>query len=256
MRSRSLRIAGALATAALPLAMMPTAAHADHANGEYSSRLDAVNGSGGSGMVTVSIEGDQATVELSYTGLAEEFDGGAFPHVQHIHIGGQGVCPSPSADANGDGVVSTPEGQDAYGLVGTTLSTSGGTGPGEATNIKLAPGGGSADYSRTFTMNEDTLDALASGTGVVVVHGLNPADLSQEAQDAKSPLVPELPLAATAPALCGSIATMPTGGVATGSGSTAGIEDLGLLGGGAALLFGGGALYAANRRARGSAVEA
>lgn len=252
----SLRLAGAAAVAALPLAMLPGTAHADHANGEYSSRLDPVNSSGGSGMVTVSIDGDQATVELNYDGLAEKFDGGPFPHVQHVHIGGQGVCPTQSDDANGDGVVSTPEGQDAYGAVGTTLSTSGGTGAGEATNIKLAPGGGSADYSRTFTMNEDTLDALASGTGVVVVHGLNPADLSQEAQNAKSPLVPSLPLAATAPALCGSIATMPSGGVATGGGTPSGTEDLGLLSGGAALLLGGGALYAANRRFRESAVEA
>ncbi len=252
----SLRIAGAVAAVALPLAMLPTTAHADHANGSYSSRLDPQNGSGGSGMVTVTVDGDQATVELSYSGLAEEFDGGPFPHVQHIHIGGQGVCPTPSADADGDGVVSTPEGQEAYGAVGTTLSTSGGTGAGEATNIKLAPGGGSADYSRTFTMNEDTLDALASGSGVVVVHGLDPSTLSQQAQNAKSPLVPELPLAATAPALCGSIGTMPSGGVATGEGSTSGLEDLGLLGGGAALALGGSALYVLHRRRQGAPVEA
>lgn len=251
---RSARIAGALAAATLPLALMAPAAHADHANGEYSSRLDPVNGSGGSGMVTVSIDGDQATVELSYSGLAEEFDGGPFPHVQHIHIGGRGVCPTAAADANGDGVVSTPEGQDDYGAVGTTLSTSGGTGPEEATNIELAPGGGSADYSRTFTMNEETLDALASGTGVVVVHGLNPADLSQEAQEASSPLVPELPLAATAPALCGSIATMPSGGVATGGGTASGTDDLGLLAGGTALLLSGGVLFGMHRRFRDSAV--
>ncbi|QYJ03860.1 hypothetical protein KUV85_16290 [Nocardioides panacisoli] len=252
----SLRLAGAMAAAALPLAMFPAAAQADHANGEYSSRLDPQNGSGGSGMVTVSIDGDQATVNLNYDGLAEQFDGGPFPHVQHIHIGGQGTCPTPADDENGDGVVSTPEGQASYGGIGTTLSTKGSTGPEEGTNIQLAPGGGSADYSRTFTMNDDTLDALANGSGVVVVHGLDPSTLSQEAQNAKSPLVPELPLAATAPALCGSIATMPSGGVATGSGSTSGMEDLGLLGGGAALVLGGGALYAANRRFRTDAVEA
>lgn len=253
---RSLRLAGAMAAAALPLALVPTAAQADHANGDYSSRLDPVNGSGGSGMVTVSIDGDQATVELNYDGLAEKFDGGPFPHVQHIHIGAQGVCPTRADDANGDGVVSTPEGQASYGEVGTTLSTSGGTGAGEATNIEAAPGGGSADYSRTFTMNDATLDALSSGTGVVVVHGLDPSTLSQEAQNAKSPLVPSLPLAATAPALCGSIATMPAGGVATGEGGTSGIEEAGLLAGGTALLLTGGALYAANRRFRESAVEA
>jgi hypothetical protein len=76
---------------------------------------------------------------------------------------------------------------------------------------------------------------------VIVVHGLDPATLSKKAQKEKSDLVPSLPLAATSPALCGVLSSMPSGGVATGTGSTSGVEDLGLfaLGGGFLALAGG-----------------
>ena len=244
---KSLRTLIPLAAAAVPLALMPAAAQA--ADGSYQTTLNALNGSGGSGMATLTVDGDQATVDLSYTGLAAKFNGGAYPHVQHIHIGGQGSCPTPADDQNGDGIVDTVEGQPAYGMIGTTLSTKGTTGPEAGTDIKVAPGGGSADYHRTFTLNADTADALESGTGVIVVHGLDPATLSKKAQNAKSNLVPSLPLAATSPALCGALNGMPTGGVATGAGSTAGTEDLGLFALGGGLLAAGGAMFASRKRA-------
>jgi hypothetical protein len=90
--------------------------------------------------------------------------------------------------------------------------------------------------------------ALQAGTGVVVVHGLDPATLSKKAQGEKSDLVPSLPLAATSPALCGALASMPTGGVATGTGSTSGIEDLGLFAAGGGMLVAGGALLMTRKR--------
>ena len=108
----------------------------------------------------------------------------------------------------------------------------------------MAPSGGSFDYSRTFEMDQATMDSLAAGTAVVVVHGLDPATLSQQAQGEMSDLVPSLPLAATSPALCGTLtasqmSSVPSGSAATGGGSTAGIEDAGLLAGGAALVAAG-----------------
>lgn len=237
-----------LAAAALTLAMSP-AAFADHANGTYQTTLDPLNGSSGSGMATISVNGDQATVDLSWSGLPESFMDAPYPHVQHIHIGAEGQCPTMDADANGDGIVDTVEGQPSYGAIGTTLSTEGDTSPDAGTNIKVAPGGSSVDYSRTITLDEATLDSLAGGTGVIVVHGLDPATLSEEAANAKSNLVPELPLAATSPALCGALSGMPSGGVATGGGETTGVENAGLLGAGGGLLavaaIGG---FAARRR--------
>ena len=62
--------------------------------------------------------------------------------------------------------------------------------------------------------------------------------------------MPSLPLAATSPALCGAIHAMPAGGVNTGSGSTAGMEDTGLLllAGGLFVSGAGTALYTVRRK--------
>jgi hypothetical protein len=82
------------------------------------------------------------------------------------------------------------------------------------------------------------------------VHGLDPATLSKKAQGEKSDLVPSLPLAATSPALCGALNAMPSGGVNTGTGSTSGTEDSGLLGlaGGLFAAGAGIAMYTVRRR--------
>ena len=233
---KPIRMLVPLAAAAMTLAMSPTAAFADNADGTYQTSLDPLNGSSGSGMAMITVNGDQADIKMSWTGLPETFMDAAYPHVQHIHIGAKGSCPTPAADKNGDGIVDTVEGQPSYGDIGTTLSIKGDTSPAAATDLKVAPGGASLDYNRTITLSQDTIDSLASGTGVIVVHGLDPSTLSKKAANAKSNLVPSLPLAATSPALCGVLASTPTGGADTGSGSTSGVEDLGMLGLGGGLL--------------------
>ncbi len=244
---KSLRVLAPLAAAALPFTIAAAPAHADSGS-SYQTTLNPLNKSTGSGMATVTTNGNSAQVKVSWTGLPDKFGGGAYPHVQHIHIGGQGACPSPSADKNGDGVISTTEGGPAYGGIGTTLSTKGDTSPKAGTDIKIAPGGGSTDYSRTIQLSADTTKSLQDGTGVIVVHGLDPATLSKKAQGEKSDLVPSLPLAATSPALCGVLSSMPSGGVATGTGSSTGVEDLGLLALGGGLLALGGGAFVARRR--------
>jgi hypothetical protein len=243
---RTTRVLVPLAAAVVPLALMAGPANA--AGNSYQTTLNPLNHSTGSGMATVSLNGDNAQVKVSWSGLAAKFGSGAYPHVQHIHIGGQGACPTTAADKNGDGVVSTTEGGPAYGGIGTTLSTKGDTSPKAGTDIKIAPGGGSTSYSRTIKLSAATVSSLKDGTGVVVVHGLDPATLSKKAQSEKSDLVPSLPLAATSPALCGVLSSMPSGGVATGTGSTSGVEDLGLLAAGGGLLALAGGLVAARRR--------
>ena len=242
----ALRFLVPLAAAALPVALVAPA----HAAGgqSYQATLDPLNHSGGSGMATVTVHGRTADIHVTWSGLASTFGGNPYPHVQHIHIGGQGTCPGPSADKNGDGVISTTEGGPAYGGVSTTLSVKGDTSPNAATDIKIAPSGSSTDYRRTIRLSSDTLSSLRDGTGVVVVHGLDPATLSKRAQKEKSDLVPSLPLAATSPALCGTLTAMPTGGVATGTGSTAGLEDAGLLGAGGAMVAAGAVGGAVTRR--------
>ncbi|MGB9378811.1 MAG: hypothetical protein WCB04_15005 [Mycobacteriales bacterium] len=230
------------------MAFAPGVANA--ADNSYQTTLNPLNHSSGSGMATVSLNGDQAQVHVSWSGLPDKFGGGPYPHVQHIHIGGAGHCPTQSADKNADGVISTTEGGPAYGAIGTTLSTKGDTSPKSGTDIKIAPGGGSTDYNRSIKLSSDTVASLKNGSAVIVVHGLDPATLSKKAQKEKSDLVPSLPLAATSPALCGVLSAMPTGGAATGTGSTSGLEDSGLIGlGGGMLALGAGvAIYAVGRR--------
>jgi hypothetical protein len=245
-----LRVLLPLAAAAIPLAL--AAAPATAAGTSYQATLNPLNHASGSGRLTLTLNGNQATVTESWSGLAATFNGAPYPHVQHIHNGGAGMCPTPSADKNGDGVVSTTEGGPAYGPIGATLSTKGDTSPAAGTNLKVAPAGGSTNYHRTITLTSGVVSQIKAGKAVFVVHGLDPATLSKKAQGEKSDLVPSLPLAATSPALCGVLTAMPTGSVATGTGSTAGVEDLGLLAlGGGMLALGGGLLVARKRSTAG-----
>ena len=220
---------GALSAGSLALAAAPALA----ATQSYQTTLSPLNHSTASGTLMLTLDGAQATITEHVTGLAATFNGNPYPHVQHIHIDGQGACPTTAADANADGVVSTTEGQPSYGPIGTTLSVTGPTTPAAGTVLTAAPSGATIEYSRTFTLDAATVAAIQANTAVIVVHGLDPATLSTKAQGEMSDLVPSLPLAATSPALCGVLAAsqmtaVPTGGVATGAGGTAGLQRSGL----------------------------
>ena len=246
MKKSAFLIAPALALGALALSTSPALA-ADNMN--YQANLAAINGSNASGTVMITVSGDQATVTEKVSGLAAMFNGSPYPHVQHIHIGAAGTCPTASADKNGDGVVSTTEGASFYGGIGATLSTKGDTSPAAGTDIKVAPGGGSTTYKRTIQLDAKTADSLKAGTAVVVVHGLDPATLSDAAQKAPSDLVPSLPLAATSPALCGTLKAMPAGAPGTGITTPAPAgPDMGLLAAGGGLVLAAGGAYALRRK--------
>jgi len=255
MNKSLLLLAPTVALGAAVLAMPASASAADGSS--YQAQLKALNHSSASGSVMISLSGSQATVTENVSGLAAKFGTAAYPHVQHIHIGAKGTCPTTAADANNDGVISTTEGAGNYGGIGATLSTSGDTSPAAGTTLTVAPSGASFNYSRTFDLDAKTMAALRNGTAVVVVHGLDPATLSKKAQGEKSDLVPSLPLAATSPALCGTLvasqmSSMPGGAANTGGGSTSGIEDQGVLGLGGVLLaagLGAGALAMRRRTA-------
>lgn len=218
----------------------------------YQATLTALNGSNATGTVMVMVSGDQATVTEHVSGLAATFSGKPYPHVQHIHIDGAGTCPTTAADTNKDGVISTTEGAPSYGKIGVTLSTSGDTSPAAATDLTVAGMGASYDYNRTITLDAATAASLQAGTAVVVVHGLDPSTLSATAQKEPSDLVPSLPLAATSPALCGTLQPsqmqMPVGGAQTGGGGTSTGPELGLLAVGGGLALAGVGTLVARRR--------
>ncbi len=243
-----------LALGALALSGSPAMA----ADQSYQSTLGQLNGSAGSGTITVDVTGNQAHVVLNVSGMPATFMDAPYPHVQHIHGGKQGLCPDPSADKDGDKVISTTEGDPFYGPIVTTLSTSGDTSPAAGLDLKVGGQGAAYTVDRTFELNAETKASLKAGTAVVVVHGLDPATLSAAGQAAKSDLAPTLPLAATSPALCGTLKAgqmkMPAGGADTGITQETGTDTGALaLGGGLVLVALAGGAYVVRRRSAGTA---
>ncbi len=247
-----------LAFGAIALAGSPAMA----ADGNYSSTLGQLNGTTGTGTITVDVTGDQAAVKLQVSGLAETFMDGPYPHVQHIHGGAEGVCPTPADDADGDGIVSVTEGAGRYGDILSTLTTSGATTPAEGLNLELGGQGGTYSIDRTITLDDATQAALEAGTAVVVVHGLDPATagVSEDVFASPSDLDPELPLGATSPALCGTLVatqmgTTPEGGADTGIAQQTGNNTAGMiaLGGGLVLAAAAGGAFVVRRNAANNA---
>ncbi len=247
---------------ALPLLAATTTASAagTMAGGTmYSANLTPVplnNQTSAKADVMIMLNGSQATITEHASGLAATFMNAPFPHVQHIHgQGGMGQCPTAAADTNKDGVITTTEGGPSYGQIDTTLSTSGDTSPAAGTNIKTAPSGASFSYSRTITLDAQTLSDLKAGKAVVVIHGLDPATAPKAATTEKSELVPSLPQAATAPALCGALmvsqmSSMPTGGVNTGGTPANSTDTLPLTIAGLGALAAAGGTLALRRRSQ------
>jgi hypothetical protein len=242
-----------LALGALLLSAAPAMAHSDHGGAtdgaatstsseswSFQTSLDPLNNSGTVGDVLIEGQGNQATVYMTVDGAAETFMDGPFPHAQHIHFGAQGLCPGPEADVDGDGAINVEEGAPFYGGIGTSLTIEGDTSPDSGLAVERFPGGSSYTYERSLEIPDDVLESIVNGTGVVVVHGVDPTLLTEEAANKQSELDESLPNAATLPAACGTLTAsqmdgMPEGGADTG---VAG----GSQGAGMAMAAGGGVL--------------
>ncbi|MBA8921035.1 hypothetical protein HNR24_000968 [Nesterenkonia jeotgali] len=253
MRTSKFFAVPTLALGAMLLSAGPAMAHSGHGpetdgattadssqSWSFQTSLDPLNNSGTVGDVLIEGQGNQATVYMTVDGAAETFMDGPFPHAQHIHFGAQGLCPPADADQNGDGAVNVEEGAPFYGGIGTSLTTEGDTSADSGLAVERFPGGSSYTYERSLEIPDDVLASIVDGTGVVVVHGVDPTLLTEEAANAPSELDESLPLAATLPAACGTLTAsqmdgMPEGGADTGV--AAGSEGAGM-----ALAAGGGAL--------------
>ncbi|HKJ12776.1 MAG TPA: hypothetical protein VJ976_10375 [Ornithinimicrobium sp.] len=242
---KSLAVLGALA---LPLAF-PAAALAQSDSTTYVADLGELNGSGASGTATVTLSGDQLTVEIEADGLVA-----GQPHAQHFHYpeGGSATCPDSSADENGNGLISTPEGVPFYGGIVASLTTEGDAGPDSGLAVERFPTapGGSESYSRTFTVPEGFDAAEDLGDTAVVVHGIDANGNGEYDFDAagESELDPNLPAEATHPALCGALSPAADGGVASGLGGTNGVQDTALIFAGLGSLAAAGGVVAYSRR--------
>lgn len=232
------------AAAALGLLVPGTAAFAAHGGSVYSATLDELNGSGAGGSATIELNDDasQATITVNPSGLAD-----GLPHAQHIHgeIGVANQCPTPDADANGDGVVDVAEGLPSYGGIQVSLTTTGDTSADSGLAVDRFPVGNES-YSRTIDISEEVSGDLANLH--IVVHGVDENGDGEYNGEAMSSLDESLPREATLPAACGQLAltSAADGGVATGGGGTAGTDSststplvaLGLAGAAAAGGFG------------------
>jgi hypothetical protein len=222
VKTSTLLAVPAVAFGALTMAAVPAAAE----DGTYQASLAPANNSGTSGQAMVEVHGQQATVTMNVSGAAQIWNNAPFPHGQHIHIGGQGVCPGPQADTDGDGVVSSPEGEPFAGKIAVSLTLEGDTSPDSAVAVDRFPAGGAYTYNRTITLDAATLEAIRAGTATVEVHGVDPNKLPAAAQQKASTEDPSLPLAATLSAACGTLTASQVSGPMPGAPDT-GIEGAG-----------------------------
>ncbi|WEH34078.1 LPXTG cell wall anchor domain-containing protein [Streptomyces sp. AM 4-1-1] len=242
----------ALTVAGTTLALAPMASAGgtgtDSGNGVFTTTLNPVptNHVTGSGTARIHLKGNEATVTVDAKGLL-----GGVPHAQHIHIDGQGRCPTP-ADAgthNGHRSMSTSDGMKAYGMIGTSLTTNGDNSPTSALAVTRFPMGSSFHYERTQMVTDKVADSIRKHNAVIVVHGID-YDGSGKFTNVlgASELDPKLPQVATAPALCGVLRAQMSGGVAAGEGGTQGMQHTGLMAAGGALAVGGAGFLAIRRR--------
>jgi hypothetical protein len=179
-----------------------TAGHS--ASPVFSARLTPVptNHVNASGSTTVRLDGDTAWVTVNVRGLI------VAPHAMHIHFKGEGECPQVN-DAtihNGHLAMSTTDGLDDYGPIGTSLTTRGDTSPASALAITRFPQIGTYQYVRQIQLTHDVANAVRSGNAVIVVHGIDyNHNKKYDSVLGVSDLTKTLPMEATAPAICGAL---------------------------------------------------
>ncbi len=155
-----------------------------------------------SGTASVRLDGDTAWVTVKVKGLIMA------PHAMHIHYKGEGECPQ-ADDAtkhNGHLAMSTTDGLDDYGPIGTSLTTRGDTSPASALAITRFPQVGTYTYTRSINLTHDVAMAVRHNNAVIVVHGIDyNHNKKYDNVLGVSDLTSTLPMEATAPAICGAL---------------------------------------------------
>ncbi|MET0418006.1 MAG: hypothetical protein ABW022_18505 [Actinoplanes sp.] len=227
-------------------------------------RLDALNNSGGSGTATLTaMDNGDLSVSIRSSGLVP-----GSPHAQHLHGATDGRdfhCPDMSADADGNGFVSTEEGLPMYGDIFISLTTRGDTGKASGLAVDRMPAAdarGNLSYDRTIAAADLPNGTLAHLKDLhVVQHGIDAnkngeydlAGLGESTLAASAGLT-GIPQEATDPATCGmvsgaAVGSVPVGGVDTGDGSTT-RHDPATVAVAMTVLIGAAGVFAARRRQR------
>ena len=211
MRKAPLMAATAVASATIAMAGMTSASATTGPSTTHSpspsftsARLTPVptNRVHASGWASVRLQGDTARVTVNVKGLIPA------PHAMHIHFMGEGECPQ-ADDAgihNGHRSLSTTDGLDDYGPIGTSLTTRGDTSPDSALAIARFPQVGTFHYVRWIHLTDDVARAVRTGNAVIVVHGIDyNGNKKYDNVLGVSDLTDTLPMEATAPAICGAL---------------------------------------------------
>ena len=137
----------------------------------YTADLSALNGSGASGVATITVDNESNVVSVSLTasGLDDTI------HAQHVHSAGSIIssCPTAADDANSDGYVDVVEGLPKYGPIILPLDNDI---SGADANVSGFPTGTSIDYT-TSAPRADVADAVDNDgfldfqDWAIVVHG-------------------------------------------------------------------------------------
>lgn len=228
LKTASLAIVAVATVGALSGTMMASADSNSPTN--FSATMKQLNGSGASGTINVKLSGTQATVTESMKGLLA-----GSPHAQHFHFDADAThtCPTTSADANHDGIISSVEARSSYGTPVVSLTTSGDTSAAAALALTDFPTAkdGTISYTRTITLTADQVMDLQNGQLVAVVHGIDKNHNGKYDTDAgTSPLAKaalgndNFPLEGTAPAACG-VLTASSNNSNNNSGSTSDNSD-------------------------------
>ena len=171
----------------------------------FKADLNPLNRSGAEGTALIKKDGRQLTTKIYSTDMAPKL-----PHAQHIHGFRQAVseCPTLARHSGRDNLITTVEGQPAYGPIQVSFTTRGDTSPASGLAVSRFPVANSVGflrYERTFSVPSSVASNL--GKKAIVQHGV---DLNHNGRydfrsAGRSELDPSLPQEATIPANCGVI---------------------------------------------------
>ena len=234
---RGLAVSGAGILAAAAFSPVVSAQATAPAATTYQVNLAQQNKTNASGTATVTLNGNNVTVNVRATGLSANL-----AHAMHILAGGQATCPAPAADTNKDTYVDAKEAEASHGPIKVSLTTSGDTGTSSALAVDRmakADGKGALTYNRTFALPAG-VTAADMQKATIDIHGISSLfnDKAKYDGDKKSELDNKLAFEITAPATCGKLTGAPTGGSATGVGSINGVESPIMFAAGAVAIFG------------------
>ena len=130
----------------------------------YTVDFGELNGSGVTGTAELILEGNDLTVTIMASGLEANS-----LHPQHIHgfmeNKGNSTCPPPSADEDGDGLVSVAEGAPFYGGIQQALILN----LEDDLSFPVADEDGKIEFEMTYTVNKDITPLQ---NRAIVLHGM------------------------------------------------------------------------------------